>query len=71
MYQTIDNFKGFPIAMFFLMMLVQSYNHSGLSRTQEGISLFPYSARSQPHDNISPPPLHFFNLIAKVNKNTQ
>ena len=25
MYQTKDNFKGFPMAMFFLMMLAQSY----------------------------------------------
>ena len=32
MYQTKDNFKGFPMAM----MLAQSYSHSCLSRTQEG-----------------------------------
>ena len=36
MYQIKDNFKGFPMAMFFLMMLAQSYSHSCLSRTQEG-----------------------------------
>ena len=36
MYQTKDNFKGFPMAIFFLMMLAQSYSHSCLSRTQEG-----------------------------------
>jgi len=32
MYQTKDNFKGFPMAI----MLAQSYSHSCLSRTQEG-----------------------------------
>ena len=32
MYQTKDNFKGFPMAV----MLAQSYSHSSLSRTQEG-----------------------------------
>ena len=32
MYQTKDNFKGFPMAM----VLAQSYSHSCLSRTQEG-----------------------------------
>ena len=36
MYQTKDNFKGFPMAMVFLRMLAQSYSHSCLSRTQEG-----------------------------------
>ena len=36
MYQTKDNLKGFPIAMYFLMMLAQLYSHSCLSRTQDG-----------------------------------
>ena len=35
MYQTKDNFKGFPMAMYFLMMLAQSYSHGCLSRTQD------------------------------------
>ena len=49
MYQTKDNFLGFPMAMFFLMMLAQSYSHSCLSRTQEGWL---------PHMNFPiPPPL--------------
>ena len=44
MYQTKDNFKGFPMAI----MLAQSYSHSCLSRTQEGWL---------PHMDFSNPPL--------------
>ena len=48
MYQTKDNFKGFPMAMFFLMMLAQLYSHSCLGRTQE---------EWLPHMDFAIPPL--------------
>ena len=36
MYKTKDNFNGCPMAVFFLMMLAQSYSHSCLNCTQDG-----------------------------------
>ena len=36
MYQTKGNFKGFPMVIYLLMLMAQSYGHSCLSRTKNG-----------------------------------
>ena len=53
MYQTKDNFKGFPMAM----VLAQSYSHSCLSRTQEGWL---------PHMDFPNPPLVLVVMVMVV-----
>ena len=59
MYQTKDNFQGFPMTMFFLMMLAQSDSHSCLSRTQEGWL---------PHMDLPIPPLIYTTIYITIFK---